>query len=285
MIIAKDNKYYPKSFKKLASRPEYIYAKGDRSCLNNSKVIGIVGSRKMTSYGERVLDIFIPQLIQAGYVIASGFMYGVDTYAHTLSVDSGGKTIAVLGSGIDAIYPQENKELYTKITKDSGCVISEYEPDQKPKPWMFAKRNRLIAALAESLIVIEAGLNSGSLITAQRAIELGKPVYAVPGQITSSVSKGTNALIASGKATILHDISMITNRLTSQESLASPDLKNALQENIYSLLQTSDMSIDQLSVKLDKNAQEISTCLMEMDFSGIITEDRGVFRILEKRKL
>jgi len=285
MILTTENKYYPERFNKLKNRPKRVHVKGDEKCIGGSKIIGIVGSRKMTSYGERVLDIFVPQLVHAGYAIVSGFMYGVDTYAHTLTVECGGATIAILGSGISAIYPEENTELYTKIIKTGGCVLSEYEPNQKPKPWMFAKRNRLIAALSDSIIVVEAGLKSGSLITAQRAIELGKPVYAVPGQITSSVSKGTNELIASGKATILLDISMITHAVSSQKSLATSVFESSLQEKIYNLLLSSDMSIDQLSATLCKNAQEISTCLIEMDFSGIITEDRGLFRILEKRKL
>lgn len=279
--LAEDDNNYPLVFGDLRNPPKEIFVRGNLDSLNLDKCIAIVGTRKITSYGEKVLDSFIPELVQSGICVVSGFMYGVDTYVHRLVVENKGKTIAVLGNGINHIYPPENDKLYKKIIQNGGVLISEYEPDEKPKPWMYAKRNRLIAALGTmGTIVVEADIKSGSLITANRAIELERPLYAVPGQITSKVSRGTNELIAEGKAKLLSDISQILN--TKSEIINNAEIlnfDNDTQHNIYELLENDELSVDQIAAKLNKNAQEISTELMTMNFEGVVKEDRGLFSV------
>lgn len=179
---------------------------GNKKILNN-KGIAIVGTRKSTKYGENVAFKFSKELSQNGFNIISGLALGIDTYAHfgnvqiNVNCNKGmniGKTIAVLGCGIDELYPKQNRILAKQILKTGGCIVSEYPNGTKPNKENFPQRNRIISGLADGVIVVEAGERSGAIITANLALEQGKEVFAVPGDITKEQSIGTNKLIKDG---------------------------------------------------------------------------------------
>ena len=192
------NEKYPKQLREIYNPPKKIYAIGNIEILNEIG-IAIVGSRKATEYGKKVALKLSQDLSKNKIVIISGLAKGIDSYAHigTLNVKDG-KTIAVLGSGIKEIYPKENIELARKIVKNGGCIISEYFPNDKPNKMNFPERNRIISGLSKGVVIVEASEKSGALITADFALEQGREVFAVPGDIYSNTSIGTNKLIQQG---------------------------------------------------------------------------------------
>lgn len=196
-IITCNNKKYPKEIKNIYDYPILIYAKGNLELLNK-KSISIVGCRNCSEYGKNVAQRFGYLLARKNYCIVSGMAKGIDSYAHKGALIAKGNTIAVLGSGVNYIYPEENKKIYEEILNKNGLIISEYGINTKPTPENFPKRNRIISGLSEKILVVEAMKKSGSIITAELAAEQGKNVYAIPGNITSINSNGTNELIKDG---------------------------------------------------------------------------------------
>lgn len=196
--ITKDNKEYPDSLKNIYTPPLVLYTKGNIEKLKNKNKIAIVGSRKCSEYGKAVTQRFSYQLAQKNYTIISGMASGVDSYAHIGAILARGTTIAVLGSGVEFAYPEENKPLYKRILETDGLIISEYPLNTKPVPENFPMRNRIISGLSDKVLITEAGMKSGSIITANLAMEQGKDVYAIPGNIFYNQSEGTNQLIKEG---------------------------------------------------------------------------------------
>ncbi|MEO4053538.1 DNA-processing protein DprA [Solibacillus sp. CAU 1738] len=188
---------YPKSLLQLIDPPTVLYAKGDVRLLTANKKIACIGSRNATNYTITALQTILPPLIQQEYVIVSGLAKGADTLAHRATIHYGGKTIAVLGHGFFHLYPKENKEIATHIAK-YHLLLSEYPPYVGPKKWHFPMRNRIISGLSNALVVTEAALKSGTLITTEHALDHGKDVFVVPGPIHSEQSKGTNKLLKEG---------------------------------------------------------------------------------------
>ena len=186
---------YPIKLREIYDAPQKIYVLGNKELLNK-KGVAIVGSRKATEYGKKVAYEISKGLSEKEIVIISGLAEGIDTYAHIGALNGG--TIAVLGSGIDNIYPKTNIELARKIIKKDGCIISEYPLGTNPEKLHFPQRNRIISGLAEGVLVVEASKKSGALITAEFALEQGKDVFAVPGDINKRESEGTNKLIQDG---------------------------------------------------------------------------------------
>ena len=187
---------YPKELLNLIDPPTVLYVKGDISLLQFKK-IAIIGSRHATDYTKRVLSYIVPPLVEAQYVIVSGFAKGADTMAHEQTIAVGGKTIAVLGSGFGHIYPKTNKLLYEYMSK-CHCIVTEYPPYMEPKKWHFPMRNRIISGLSKALVVTEAAERSGTLITTEHALDHGKDIFVVPGPVDSEQSKGTNVLLKEG---------------------------------------------------------------------------------------
>lgn len=196
-IITCNSNAYSKLLKQIYDYPIVLYTKGNLELLNE-KSIAIVGSRDCSEYGKYVSEKFSYLLSKENICIISGMAKGIDTYAHKGALLARGKTISVLGSGINNIYPLENKKLYEDILNNNGLILSEYGLNTKATPEKFPERNRIISGLAEKILVVEANKKSGSMITVNQAIEQGKNVYAVPGNITSSKSSGTNELIKDG---------------------------------------------------------------------------------------
>ncbi len=203
-----DNEY-PEKLKNIYAPPITLFAKGNIELLNKNS-IGIVGSREPSNYGIKVARNISKELSENGLTIISGMARGIDTYSHIGAIDASGETIAVLGSGLDIIYPKENTNLYIEILK-KGLIISEYIVGTKPDACNFPQRNRIISGLSDGLLVVEAKKQSGTMITVDYSLEQGKEVYAVPGNIDSITSEGTNNLIKEGakmvtsSSDILHD--------------------------------------------------------------------------------
>ena len=193
--ISINSKEYLQNLKNIYDPPKKIYLIGNKDLLYQ-KGIAIVGARAATQYGKKIAYNLAKELSEQNIVIISGLAIGIDSYAHKGSLEKG--TIAVLGSGIDNIYPKENLELAREIIKNKGCIISEYPLGTKPERLHFPQRNRIISGLSDGVVVIEASKKSGALITAEFALEQGKEVFAVPGDINKKQSEGTNQLIKDG---------------------------------------------------------------------------------------
>lgn len=196
-VIYQANQTYPEKLNKIYAPPAKIYLLGDEMILNKPS-IAIVGCRQASDYGKKVAFRFAYELAKHGIVIISGLARGIDTYAHLGTVKANSPTIAILGSGLGHIYPAENKGLCKEIIKNGGAILTEYEPTAKPEKMHFPARNRLISGLSNGVIVVEAKEKSGTLITVDYALEQGKDVFIVPGNITSNNSYGTNELIKQG---------------------------------------------------------------------------------------
>ncbi len=206
-VITILDKGYPRNLKGIDSAPSVLYYKGILDSLEKDSV-AIVGSRRMTSYGREVTEKFSGELSSFGVTIISGLARGVDTCAHRASLSAGGKTVAVLGNGLDSVYPPENTKLADEIIKAKGALISEYPLGYPVLPTNFPARNRIVSGLSSAVIVIEGAEKSGTLLTASHAAEQGKTVFAVPGQITSLLSGAPLFLLKNGAqmATCTKDI-------------------------------------------------------------------------------
>lgn len=196
-IIKLGDKEYPQILLNIYDPPKQLYVLGNEEILNGFG-IAIVGSRNPTKYGEQTAKSLSYNLTKNDITVISGMAKGIDAAAHTGCLMGMGKTIAVLGSGFNHIYPKENIGLFKKILENGGAVITEYEPDMPPNAENFPKRNRIISGLSQGVVVVEARERSGSLITAELALEQGKEIFAVPGNISSQLSRGTNELIKDG---------------------------------------------------------------------------------------
>ena len=196
-IIKLGDEKYPENLKHIYSKPQALYVLGNENILSN-KSIAIIGCRDCSKYGAQNAYKFGYELAKKGLCIISGFARGIDTYAHLGAVKAKGKTIAVLGCGLDVVYPPENERLYAEILKNNGAIISEYPLGTKPEKHHFPTRNRIISGLSDGVLVIEAKKRSGSMITVEHALDQGKTIYALPGNITSDNSYGTNELIKEG---------------------------------------------------------------------------------------
>lgn len=199
---------YPKSLFELLDPPSVLYIKGDSNILLNLKRVAVIGARKATDYSRIAMDYIIPPLVENKCIIVSGLAKGADTLAHEATIFFGGQTIAVLGHGFHYLYPKENDALARKLANEH-LLITEYPPYVKPEKWHFPMRNRIISGLSQGLVVTEAALRSGTLITTEHALDHGKEVFVVPGSITSELSKGTNLLLQEGAIPIWNGYQII----------------------------------------------------------------------------
>lgn len=249
----------------LLTPPENLYFMGKLNPKIFENCVAVVGSRRMTDYGQRIIEKIIPQLVQQRKTVVSGFMYGVDQYAHQVCVESGGKTIAVLGWGIDKKLGDEDLKLAKNIVDGGGILLSEWE-SQPPSHWTFPARNRIVAALSNEVIIVEAAEKSGSLITAGIAGSLKRTLWAVPGPITSRTSAGTNNLIAKGKAKIW------LGTITRDSSSDDP---------ILQILEREALTADELARKLNLPISETGAKLSLLLLSGQILEKGGKYYITD----
>ena len=279
-----EQKDFPTQLKEIRSSPEKLYYRGEWNNDIFEKVVAVVGSRQITRYGKEMIEKMMPEIVTRKTTVISGFMYGVDSEAHWKCLEYGGKTVAVLGSGLDEFYPKENTKLYQKILETGGVVISEYEPDFKATVWSFPQRNRIVSGLATvGVLVVEGGIKSGSLITAKLGLEQKKRILAIPGPINSKTSQGTNWLIKTGSARMVtepRDIFEDTISMPQQENLFKDYSNlNNIEKIIIDLLENEAMSIDEICQITKKNITEISTNLSMMLMKDLLTENDGKFYI------
>lgn len=247
-----------------------LWYRGNLDLLDRRPKLAIVGSRRMSSYGAMVLEKWMPELIANGVVIVSGFMYGVDQKAHSECLTNGGATIGVLGWGIDRTPAEMDTKLEAKM-EESGLLISEYPGSIEAALYMFPARNRIVAGISDAVLVIEAAEKSGSLITANWAIRMGKPLLALPGNVTSRISKGTNWLIAENKARMVTEVGDV---LTALGLVGKKNKQLVLTDPILELLQTEPKMIDEIVKITKKSVGEVMGKLSEWELTGVV-ECRG----------
>lgn len=248
----------------LSHPPKSLYYSGNWNPSLFESCVAIVGSRKITEYGKRVIEQIVPKLVFEKRTIVSGFMYGVDQYAHEQCIIAGGKTIAVLGWGISQALEDTDLRLAETIAASGGLLLSEWE-DQQPTLWTFPVRNRIVAALSSDVIVVEAALKSGSLITANIARKLKRTLWAVPGPITSRASEGTNALIASGQAKLW------TGEVKKQNM--------PKDDPILHLLESQALTTGEIARILGKPVSEIGAQVSLFTLSGELIEREGKYYV------
>lgn len=273
--IPKEDPRYPEMLRRIPDAPQVLYGIGDVSLLQR-RGLAAVGSRKCTEYGKRVAMQIGKTAAQNGVVLISGMAKGIDRFAHLGALRAGGKTIAVLGSGADICYPRENRQLYDEIA-ESGLLLSQFPPGTEPRPYTFPQRNRIIAGLAEATAVVEAGTNSGALITAEHAAALGREIYAVPGNITSACSLGCNKLLTDGAVpvAVIDDIFYgmgITPALCTEETAKLGKDEQAVYRIVK---EQGETSIDFLCANLRKDSVYITGILGILEMKGLVAYHLG----------
>lgn len=271
----KNNEQYPKRMLSYKDMPNQLYVKG-RLPEDEVPSIAIVGARMCSPYGRQQAYNYARLLARHGVQVISGMALGIDSYAHEGALAGGGNTFAVLGCGVDVCYPPRNRKLYEQIQKQGG-VLSEFEPGTKPLPYHFPLRNRIISALADLVLVVEAKEKSGSLITADIALEQGKTVLAVPGRVDNAFSKGCNRLIGQG-AGVADSVDTILKELDIERSLKSRICKKSriglasLKDLVYSCLDLTPKYLHQILDEVPYLAPEVSKALLELQLEGKVWE-------------
>ena len=282
-LVTIDEAHYPPNLKQIYDPPPVLYVKGNLSTQDQLS-IGIVGARKATHYGQGIAEKLGSQLTKSGITVVSGLARGIDTWALKGAIKDGGRAIAVLGSGVDVIYPPENKTLARNIS-ENGAIISELPLGTQPRPWHFPLRNRIISGFSLGIVVVEAAENSGSLITADQALEQGREVFAVPGPIYSEMSKGCHNLIKQG-ATLASGVEDILTEI-GQESLFSKleTTNRQPEENITSeeaqifkiltIEPIEPLSIDTIIKKSELAPGQITAILLYLELKGLVQQLPG----------
>jgi len=284
-IITIEDKRYPKLLKEIGTEaPKKLYYKGNWSADIFENCLAVVGSRHLTSYGRKITEQLVTEIALAGITIVSGFMYGGDEAAHSATVRVGGKTIAVMPCGIDIIHPEYQEKLYNEILKNNGLIISELEGNFLPISWTYARRNRIVAGLSKAILVVEAGLNSGTLITANCAKKYNRKIFAVPGQITSEVSKGAIKLIKEGAEVVTEsaDILKYYNLSMAKSNKNSAKLNLVFDKEekaIIEQLKREPMEVDSLARALGVSVVKIGATLSLMQLKGLIQQEENKYYV------
>lgn len=277
-FLSVEEEKYPKRLREIYDCPYGIFYRGTLP-EDDLKTAAIVGARRCSAYGKAAAEEMVYELTNAGFVIVSGMARGIDGIAHRKSIISGGKTIAVLGSGVDVCYPKENRDLFEDIP-GNGCVLSEYEPGTEALAQFFPQRNRIISALSDITIVVEAREKSGSLITADFALEQGKDVYAIPGRMFDPMSAGCNKLIAEGAGIIRNPKQFIMdiNELNSvgMNNTDEDDSQKLILEKeetlVYSCLDFYAKSVEQIYRETNLTLIQILSALNRLVELGLAKE-------------
>jgi DNA processing protein len=276
--LRRSDAQFPKRLKAIFDPPSSLYFRGSGSPeLLDRRAVAVVGARSCSSYGAQVARMLGRELAAAGLLVISGLARGIDGEAHRGALSGGGRTVGVLGCGIDRDYPAAHASLSRRM-EDGGLVVSEYEPGVEPAPWRFPARNRIIAGLSEAVVVVEARERSGALITADFALEEGREVFAVPGEITSSLSVGTNALLKLG-ATPLTGVDDVLDALGVEPAIETedPDVSEAAQK-VLVLVRDAPAGADELTARAALDAGALSVALTELELAGLVSAADGVYR-------
>jgi len=272
---------YPENLAGLSDAPPVVYVMGEIK-RNDASAIAIVGSRKMTSYGREVTEKFASELANLGITIVSGLARGIDTVAHESALAQDARTLAVLGCGLDKVYPPENTQLAKRIIKN-GALISEYPLGHPALPINFASRNRIISGLARAVLVVEGQERSGTLLTASHAAQQGRAVFAVPGQITSPMSAAPHFLIKSG-AKMVTNVKDILEELNLELAVNREAVEKVLpqsqdEEDLIKILANEPFHLDEIVKLANLPVAEISARLTIMELKGMVKNmGRGIYK-------
>jgi DNA processing protein len=277
-ILTWDDAEYPAHLKEVDQPPPVLYLRGTLTA-EDAWAVAIVGTRAVTSYGRQVAEELATVLAQNGVTVVSGLARGVDAVAHSAAIKAGGRTLAVLGSGVDKIYPPEHRQMAEKIAAQ-GAVLSDYAPGTPPESVNFPPRNRIISGLSMAVVVIEAGETSGALITAAFAADQGRDVFAVPGPVYAPQSKGTNRLIASGAKALLNP-NEVLEALDLTRNIERREVRRVVPSDVteaalLDLLTVEPVHVDELRARLNLPVEKISAALTMMELKGLVRQVGGM---------
>ncbi len=268
-VVSLESREYPSLLRQIADPPPVLFYRG-KLPLPQQLLLAVVGSRKATAYGKQVTAGFAKGLALAGVGVVSGLALGIDAQAHRRCLDYGGYTVAVLGCGTDVVYPASHRELYNDIAT-KGCLVSEFPPGTPPHSNNFPRRNRIISGLCRGVVVVEAAIKSGAMITVGYALEQGRDVYAVPGNITSPASAGCNQLIDQGARPALHVNQIIHDcGLVAVASESSPEGRGGMEQEILEKIDGQGVSLDELSHSTGLPGSVLLAHLVTLELQGLI---------------
>ena len=271
-VLCIEDDSYPSALKNIADPPVFLYYRGDLEILHQP-CIALVGRREMSSYGKRVTETFVPQIVASGVVTVSGLARGIDTMVAKETLLANGKTVAVLGHGMALMSPRSSAVLADEIVGKGGLILTEFPLDMKADTYTFPARNRIIAGLSKGTVVLEAGEGSGALITADLALEYGREVFAVPGQIFDEHVAGCHSYIAQGRAKlvssareVLEDVGIIVMEQSAKKILYTP--KNDVEKAVLNILTTMPQSVGDLGERSNQEVANVNVALTMMELAG-----------------
>ena len=273
-FITINDDVYPECLKEISNPPLKLYYKGNLDLLKEERLIAVVGTRNPSSYGKLCCEYMVKKMSRANITIVSGFAKGIDSIAHKTSLLTDGKTIAVIASGLDIVYPASNLSLYREI-EEKGLILSEYEAGVKPFKGNFPQRNRIIAGLSKGTIVVESKDRGGSLITADLALEFNRDVYAVPGDVFSEYSKGCNNLIRDSRAKSLSNINELLEDYSWEVEEKSDSNKYTKNQILILNCLSSEKNLDSILLETKIKETEILAELMTLEIMGVIKSIAG----------
>jgi DNA processing protein len=269
---------YPRRLKEISQPPPVLYLRGEL-CPEDEWAVAVVGTRRITSYGRQVAEEVAATLARSGITLISGLARGVDGVAHQAALNAGGRTLAVLGCGVDRVYPPENRRLAEQILS-RGALLSDYPPGTPPESTNFPPRNRIISGLSMGVVVVEAGVTSGALITASFAADQGREVFAVPGNINAPQSVGANRLIQNGAHPLLDpqeilevlELTMATEHHAARVSLPA----DAIEAQLYATLGREPLHIDEIRARTELPIEKVTASLALMELKGMVRQVGGM---------
>lgn len=285
-VLCEKDEQYPQLLKHIEDPPICLYVKGKINSFDFNKDIcfAIVGTRTPTLYGEQVVKKFSADLTRAGFVIVSGMALGIDSLAHWENIKNKGRTIAVLGCGVDVVYPAVNLNLYRKIIDDSGWVISEFPPNQFVAKGLFVARNRIISGMSKGVLVIEGAKDSGTLITVRHAADQGKDVFATPAPITSAMSEAPNLIIKQGAKLVTSVEDILCEFGIKVTPKKKEDIEKALtpdEKNIFHSIINAPKLADEISAQLKYPIEKTLNILSLLEIKEVVEKNReGKYQIL-----
>jgi len=277
-VVTWEEDEYPRRLKEINQSPPVLFIKGSIN-VEDDWAVAVVGTRRVTPYGRQVADELGRFLAQNGVTVISGLARGVDAIAHHAALEAGGRTIAVLGSGVDVIYPPEHRKLATEIIQQ-GALVSDYPVGTQPDGVNFPPRNRIISGLSLATVVVEAGEKSGALITAEFAVDQGKDVFAVPGSILNAQSEGTNRLIEQGARPLLKFGEILETlqleQIPEKQLTRKLNPMTSIEQTLFSQLTSDPTHIDQLCEKTGLSITDVSATLTMMELKGLVSQVGGM---------
>jgi DNA processing protein len=285
-LVSIDNENYPELLRHIYDPPLILWVKGNPETLKTDG-IAVIGTRRASKYGLVQAEKWAATLVDAGLCINSGLAYGVDAQAHKSALNAGGKTIAVLGSGIDVIYPAKNRKIAGKIIQSGGAIISEFPPGTPPDAVNFPERNRIVSGMSHGVLVVESGVKGGSMITARCALDQNREVFVVPHQLDYGRGEGCNYLIRTGQGKLIQylpdvmdEISVqtgeVTERSPTEKKWRSLELDEDAEE-ICILLENEDLHIDQISEQTGKPTFKLHSILLDLEMNGAVRQRAGKY--------